>query len=115
MKDSDREERIERFMRKLSYLPLITTAAALVCSGVAEHRHRKHVDEEISRAYRIEYESCAVPGGLESAEKAFRKAKKSGDLRAARLFGRAISEMDFDRPSRARQCQIISKMKRLRR
>jgi hypothetical protein len=115
----------ERFMRKLSYLPLITTALALCAAGLHKCRENvqynddkdimHHIDSKIDIMHNIEYGTCNNPGGLEMAKKAYKKSLDQKLWRKARLLRDVIAEMEYDRPSRDFQCEIMRNMREKRR
>jgi hypothetical protein len=109
-------ERTERIMKKLSYLPLITTGAAFIYVGVSEWRSHALLKREVAAMYSIEYDTCKKPGGLERARAAFAKAKKKKkEWKKARTFCEVIAEMERGRPSRIRQCNMLKYLKKIRR
>jgi hypothetical protein len=107
-------ERTERIMKKLSYLPLITTGAALLYVGVSEWRSHALLKREVAAMYSIEYDTCRNPGGLERARAAFAKAKKNKEWKKARTFCEVIAEMEKGRASRERQCNMLKYLKKVR-
>lgn len=102
----------ERIMRKLSYLPIITTTAALLFTGFSECRDKTLFKNEVKTMYCIEYDTCDKPGGLERARIAFERTKKNKEWKKAKTLRDVIAEMKKGRPSRIKQCEIRKNMKK---
>jgi hypothetical protein len=105
----------ERIMRKLSYLPLITTVLTLCTVGFQNFREKAQLRNEIRDLYYREYETCDKPGGLERAKKALKRSSDQKHRRKSRLLRDVIAEMEYDRPSRDFQCEIMRNMREKRR